>query len=70
MIETEARNWGGARAGAGRKKGARSKSESERRTRRIVVLATEEQEARLKEMAARAEMSVSSYLLSVALQNN
>ena len=70
MIETEARNWGGARAGEGRKKGARSKSESERRTRRIVVLATEEQEARLKEKAARAEMSVSSYLLSVALQNN
>lgn len=63
---TETKKWGGARTGAGRKKGVPVKDESERRSARIVVMATAAQAEALKKAAEVEGLSVSSYLLKKA----
>lgn len=64
---SEISTWGGARAGAGRKKGAPVKPPEERRTATVVVTLTPEQKEIVKAKAKAAGESVSTYLLKLAL---
>ena len=64
---TEANTWGGSRPGAGRKKGAAIKPASERRTATVVVQCTADQKETIKAKAERAGLSVSTYMLKLAL---
>lgn len=57
--------WGGYRPGAGRKKGTVIKPASERKTSTLVVKLTPEE--KLKALAAKEGLSVSGYLLRLAL---
>lgn len=57
-----ANGHGGARAGAGRKKGGTNSGE--RKNERVVLCCTKEQAEILKQQAASAGLTVSSYILS------
>lgn len=59
--------WGGARPGAGRKKGTVIKSASEKKTSTLVVKLTPAEKEKLKALAQKEGLSVSSYLLKLAL---
>ena len=59
--------WGGARAGAGRKKGGHNAGSAARSTGRIVVSCLESEEARIREMARERGMSISRFVLSAVL---
>lgn len=59
--------WGGYRPGAGRKKGTVIKPASERKTSTLVVKLTPEEKEKLKALAAKEGLSVSGYLLRLAL---
>ena len=66
----EQKKRGGARPGAGRKKGVPMIENPEnRRTKRIVILATPAQEQLLKEKARAAGMTVSSFLLKLGVEH-
>lgn len=65
----EISTWGGARAGAGRKKGVPIKPAEERRTEKIVVTMTADQKRRITEKAVAAGLSASTYLLTLALSD-
>ena len=59
---------GGARAGAGRKKGGRnSRGSKAKSTGRIVVSCLESEEARIREMARKAGTSISRLVVSSVL---
>ena len=64
---TEASTWGDCRPDAGRKKGSAIKPVSERRTATVVVQCTADQKEKIKAKAERAGLSVSTYLLRLAL---
>lgn len=59
--------WGGYRPGAGRKKGSMVKSPSERKTSTLVVKLTPAEKEKLKALAEKEGLSVSGYLLKLAL---
>lgn len=63
----EISTWGGARVGAGRKKGVPVKPAEERRTEKIVVTMTAAQKQRITGKAKAAGTSASTYLLKLAL---
>ncbi len=63
-------NWGGARQGSGRPRGARNKVQKDpltNRTARIVVSCTKEEAQLIKEKAIQAGMSVTAFMLSKVL---
>lgn len=58
-------NHGGARAGAGRKKGGTNKGE--KRDKRIVIVCTESEYNQIKLSAEKARKTVTKLLLDIAL---
>ena len=62
-METKANGHGGARAGAGRKKGGTNAGEH--KDVRIVLCCTKDQAKELKEKAAATGKSVSAYIISL-----
>lgn len=69
-MNAEGKNWGGARAGAGRPKGALGKKRPAEtlRSARIVLSCTEDEKAKLKELAASAGKNVTEYILDALLK--
>lgn len=65
---TTDKTWGGARKGAGRKKGSSLISPEDLRIKRIVVLVTPKQEIELKALAKASGKPLSTFLLEKAFQ--
>lgn len=59
-------NWGGARAGAGRKKG--TKLDINHRTARIVLSCTDEEAAKIKELAKQSGKNVTRFIIDAVLK--
>lgn len=69
-MNEEKKNWGGARAGAGRPKGASGKKRpaDSLRSARIVLACTEDEKTKLKELAASEGKNVTEYILDALLK--
>ena len=70
-MNEEKKNWGGARAGAGRPKGALGKNPRPAETlrnARIILSCTEDEKAKLKELAASHGKNVTEYILDTLLK--